>query len=236
MEHISDIQIKKRVLSVISKLKKDHFLKKDISRYKKGIKNKETWFDSLVVINWYVKNFNPKYYLEIGVRRGRSMSVALSEPSIVKAYGFDSWIEDYASIPEQSIVTGNPGEEFVINELEKMNISNLPVLITGKTIDTLHTFFSDLNNPQMFDLILVDGDHTEFGAIIDLDMALEHLSPGGCLIFDDIRHPLLPDLRKLWDCKYKINFANWLFIDDESEDGTGVVFRPPFDHIKEFIK
>lgn len=236
MEHISDIQIKKRVLSIISKLKIDYFLEKDINRYKKAIENNETWFDALVVINWYAKNLNPKYYLEIGVRRGRSMSVILSESSDVKAYGFDFWIENYASVPEQGIITENPGEEFVIDELKKINIDNLPVLITGKSGDTLPAFLLDINNPQTFDLILVDGDHSEIGAIIDLDIAFEHLSPGGCLIFDDIRHPLHPELRNLWDYKYKVNFANWLFIDDENDFGTGIVFRPPFDHLKEFMQ
>jgi hypothetical protein len=93
------------VLSIISKLKIDYFLEKDINRYKKAIENNETWFDALVVINWYAKNLNPKYYLEIGVRRGRSMSVILSESSDVKAYGFDFWIENYASVPEQGIIT-----------------------------------------------------------------------------------------------------------------------------------
>ena len=228
MEYISDIAVKKRVLDIISKLTPNYHYDIDISRFKQGIQNKETWFSNTVALNWFTHNFFPKNYLEIGVHRGRSLAVVFAENPKMDIYGFDMWIRDYAEI-------SNPGEEFVLNELRKFSVNNLPKLITGNSHDTLKAFFNNPNNPQLFDLITVDGDHTVYGAICDLDISINHLSPGGCLIFDDIRHHAHPELRELWDNKYKVVFKDWLFIDDESSVGTGLLFKPPFKRIKEFL-
>ena len=50
----------------------------------------------------------------------------------------------------------------------------------------------------MFDLILVDGDHSEAGAHQDLQNVFPRLAPGGMLVFDDIAHPAHHYLLTLW--------------------------------------
>jgi len=50
----------------------------------------------------------------------------------------------------------------------------------------------------MFDLITVDGDHSEEGAFDDLLNVIPHLNVGGILVFDDIAHPTHPYLLGVW--------------------------------------
>ena len=59
------------------------------------------------------KNINVENYMEIGVRRGRSMAMLASQSPNANFYGFDMWIEDYCG-------SENPGPEFVKSELEKV--------------------------------------------------------------------------------------------------------------------
>ena len=53
-----------------------------------------------------------------------------------------------------------------------------------------------------FDLVYVDGWHTELGAWVDVVLSLARLRPGGVLIVDDWQHPfmarLAPALRTLF--------------------------------------
>ena len=53
-----------------------------------------------------VKNIKISNYLEIGVRRGRSMSVLASQANDADFYGFDLWVKNYTG-------SENPGAEFV---------------------------------------------------------------------------------------------------------------------------
>jgi predicted O-methyltransferase YrrM len=46
-----------------------------------------------------------------------------------------------------------------------------------------------------FDLILIDGDHSQAGATQDLMETYEHLAPKGYIVFDDITHPNYPFLQ-----------------------------------------
>lgn len=49
----------------------------------------------------------------------------------------------------------------------------------------------------LYDLFLVDGDHSDKGAMEDLEVAYDNLNPGGYLIFDDIIHH--PSLETVFD-------------------------------------
>ena len=223
--------VKRRVYKILSNLSSDHWLQSNLENYKKQLNTEEQWFDSISFLNWYAHNFKPKNYLEVGVRRGRSIAQVLVESPETNAYGFDLWIPDYASIPQQGIYTSNPGPEFVLAELKKLGVENLPTLIRGDSHETLPSFFDNSNNPQEFDLIFIDGDHTYTGAKIDLDIAFEHLAPGGALLFDDIYHRSHLYLSKLWDT-YKNKFDDYLFIEDVSGNGAGVAFKPPYTQLE----
>jgi predicted O-methyltransferase YrrM len=133
---------------------------------------------------------HPRRYLEIGVRRGRSMAMQLAGCQEVEAVGFDMWMENYAGME-------NPGPAFVKSEMKKVSPSAKVQLIDGNSHQTVPEFLR-ANPATMFDLITVDGDHSEKGALQDLRDVLPTLSIGGAIVFDDISHPQHPYLIKTW--------------------------------------
>jgi FkbM family methyltransferase len=224
MPALQDAENKRRVYRIISGLEKDCWLERNLTRYQDI---DHSWFDTATLLNWCAHVLKPECYLEIGVRCGRSMSQVLVESPQTQAYGFDLWIPDYGSEPDKGIITTNPGPEFVLAGLKKLGVRQLPILTQGDSHITVPAFFHNPANPQSFDLILVDGDHTDEGARADLELAFAHLVPGGVLILDDITHPSHPGLKAVWDECAK-RFPDHLFINDGFGTGTGVVFRPPF--------
>jgi glycosyltransferase involved in cell wall biosynthesis/ADP-heptose:LPS heptosyltransferase/predicted O-methyltransferase YrrM len=224
----NDIDGKRRVLSIISRLTGDHWLDRNIETFKEAIELKSQWFETLSFLNWYADSFKPVNYLEIGVRRGRSMAQVLAQSPQTRAYGFDLWIENYSGTP-------NPGPGFVISELKRLQIENMPTLIDGDSHETLPAFWADPKNPISFELILVDGDHSYEGAKKDLEICFEHLAPGGALVFDDISHHSHPELRPLWE-EYKARFADYIFIEHSHGHGTGIVFKPPFIKLEQYLR
>jgi len=223
---ITDREVKQRVYTIISSLTADYWLlRNDLTPYAEASQLESNWFDLISFLNWYAHNFNPRNYIEVGVRRGRSIAQVLVESPETKAYGFDIWIENYAGVD-------NPGPEFVVSELKKLGVNNQPTLIRGNSHETLPSFFANPENPQEFDLINIDGDHSYSGAKMDLDIAFAHLAPGGAVVFDDIRHHAHPELGGLWN-EYKSKYKDYLFIEDSYGTGTGVAFKPPFTKLSE---
>ena len=220
-ESITSPTVKQRVHYIISHLTQDRWLSNDLRNYSGASTQAQSqWFDILSFLNWYAHNFKPKNYLEVGVRRGRSMSQVLVGSPDTDTYGFDMWIPGYAA-------EENPGPEFVLSEMEKLGVKKQPTFIVGNSHETLPSFFSNPEHPQEFDLINIDGDHSYSGAKMDLDIAFSHLAPGGALVFDDISHHAHPELTTLWD-EYKKKYPDYLFIDDSYRTGTGIAFKPPF--------
>jgi predicted O-methyltransferase YrrM len=132
----------------------------------------------------------PRRYMEIGVRRGRSLAMVLAACPDVEAVGFDMWMENYAGME-------NPGPAFVQQEMQKISSAAKIQLIDGNSHETVPQFLA-ANPDAMFDLITVDGDHSEKGALQDLRDVLPRLSVGGAIVFDDISHPAHPYLIKTW--------------------------------------
>lgn len=133
---------------------------------------------------------SPKHYLEIGVRRGRTACTVARACASVNIHAFDMWIPEYAGME-------NPGPEFVRQELRKHGHTGQVVFTDGNSHQTVPNYLRA--NPGLeFDLILVDGDHSEEGALADLLTVLPRLRPGGVLVFDDIVHPAHPFLLKVW--------------------------------------
>ena len=222
---------KQHVLNIITKLKPDYWLEKNFTRYQ----DTGAWFDTATLLNWIARALKPKNYLEIGVRRGRSMAQVLVESPGTEAFGFDLWIPDYGSNPAEGIHTTNPGPEFVLGELAGLGVSRLPKLVRGDSHETVPAFFKNPDHPQKFDLVLVDGDHSTTGARADLELAFAHLAPGGMLIFDDICNSAHPELRAVWD-EFSRRHPDYLFINDHTGAGTGVAFCPPFNRLQAAVE
>lgn len=230
----TDLASKQRVFDILERLEKDYWLDQNIKNYKKIIQNKSKCFDSVSFLNWYSNIIKPQYYLEIGVRRGRSMAQVMCQSPTTKTYGFDMWVPEYSSVPENGISTQNPGPGFVLNELEKLGVKRIPALIKGNSHETLTAFWENAHNPKRFDLMFVDGDHTYAGAKQDLEICFGHLAEQGVLLFDDLNHPEHPDLKNLWK-EIKDRYSDCLYIEDSFGMGTGVAFKPPFDFLAKLL-
>ena len=172
------------------------------------------YLDIVNVLYAASKTIQPRTYLEIGVRRGRSVCTVARGCPKVEVLAFDMWVPGYAGME-------NPGPEFVKTELKKHGHTGEIFFINGNSHQTIPTFFKQ--NPQaMFDMITVDGDHSEEGALDDLKNVIPRLSVGGILVFDDIVHPAHPYLLNVW--KKAMTMFPYLTSFEFTELGYGVAF------------
>lgn len=173
--------------------------------------------DIVTVLLGLAEILRPRRYLEIGVRRGRSASAVASRSPQCDLALFDMWIPGYAGMD-------NPGPEFVRKELERVGHRGRCEFVEGDSHETLPAFFS-ARRDAAFDLITVDGDHSDEGATQDLCWVLPRLSIGGAVVFDDIAHPSHPGLRAVWQrlVADDARFSSWSL--DEAGYGVGFAVR-----------
>lgn len=170
--------------------------------------------DIITVLLALTQVLAPRRYLEIGVRRGRSVGAVASRAPTADLVLCDMWMENYAGM-------ANPGVEFVQAELTRLGHTGTREFISGNSHETIPRFFSK-NPDARFDLITVDGDHTPGGAAQDLIDVLPRLSIGGAIVFDDVCHPAHPELHQIW-CDLVAGdrrFSSWMY----DEVGYGVAF------------
>ena len=181
------------VIEVLDKLSDDTFTQGMIETYRQGINLLGDDWDYLDITNSLYaisKLGQPENYLEIGVRRGRSVCIVAAASPNVNIYGFDLWQEGYGG-------NDNPGSDFVKSELNRLGHNGKTEFISGDSHFTVPQFLK--NNPNLtFDLITVDGDHSLTGALDDLTNVVDRLRVGGVIVFDDIDNPYCPGLDKVW--------------------------------------
>lgn len=151
------------VLSVLESLEQDDYSVYVSRFYREGLeKFAPDWqyLDILTVLRAASELIKPKNYLEIGVRRGRSMAMVSSVAPQADCVGFDMWIQDYAGMK-------NPGGDFVTEELRRLGHTGDIKMISGNSHQTLKEFFK-ANPGRQFDIITVDGDHSDKGAYEDI--------------------------------------------------------------------
>lgn len=198
MEAASKIQVHVRVLDILKELEAPEFW---INWYEEGLeKFGEHWgyIDLLGLLYISCKWLHPKSYLEIGVASGRSTSIVGALMPNCNITGIDVWPNSRLDIP--------------INNLKAVEYRGEFTQIHGSS----HQELPKLKGKK-FDLILVDGDHREEGAIRDLKAVIPMIPRGGVLIFDDY---CAPWLGKTWD---EIVRPNGRFSTAEyRESGAGV--------------
>ena len=202
-------------LKLLEKLPEDDYLNFLINFYKKGLNNfGENWVYADIVssLNAITSYVNIENYLEIGVRRGRSMMVVSKNAPDADLFGFDLWVENYIGID-------NPGSDYVEKKLRDSGHNGNIEFINGDSRKTIPSFFK--SQPELFfDLITVDGDHRIKGAKIDIKNTVKRLKVGGILIFDDISSPHHPYLNGIWK---KEIISNPRYYSYEYEDiGLGI--------------
>lgn len=183
----------REVLDVLGKLTPDDYTSYVARYYEAGLSRfGDDWVyaDICTVLLSAAQIVAPTSYLEIGVRRGRSMAMVAEVAPEARLFGFDMWMADYAGIP-------NPGPDFVRSEMKRLGHRGTLEFISGDSHATVPSFFHA--NPELtIDMITVDGDHSHDGALADLRTVIPRLSLGGVLVFDDITHPEHPYLLDVW--------------------------------------
>lgn len=162
-----------------------------------GIEAKDGRWEIRSALRAIATEFQPKTYLEIGVRRGWSLAQVVAGNPSVTVTAIDMWVPGYGGVD-------NPGPEFVLSQVKRAvgEWASYPVFLSGDSHQILPTL------EPGFDLITVDGDHTGPGAIADLNEAYRLLNPGGFIVFDD----LLPvsdggcSLREAWEATKRDGF------------------------------
>ena len=209
-----------QVLDVLNKITPNNDVKFAKEFIEKGIeKYGDSWLyadinTALITIG---KNIDVENYMEIGVRRGRSMAMLASQSPNANFYGFDMWIEDYCG-------SENPGPDFVKSELGKVGYNGKISFVNGDSKKTVPKFFKD-NPDTYFDVITVDGDHSIGGAIKDLNNVMPRLKIGGILVFDDISSQEHSYLSQVWvkQVKNRSNFYTYEF--DDLGLGVAIAIR-----------
>lgn len=179
----------------------------------------ETWryADIVTLLLGLAETLKPRRYLEIGVRRGRSACAVASMAPGCDLVLFDMWVQDYAGME-------NPGPALVRAELARVGHRAGCDFVDGDSHQTLPRYFT-AHPSDAFDLITVDGDHTDEGATRDLCDVLPRLAVGGAVVFDDISHPSHPGLRAVWErlVGQDSRFSAWSF--DQVGYGVGFALR-----------
>ena len=191
-----------------------------IEFYDEGLRRfGERWgyADIVTVLLGLAEILKPRRYLEIGVRRGRSVCAIAKSISECEIVMFDMWVKNYAGIE-------NPGPDFVKAELKRIGHRGRSEFINGNSHETLTEYFA-ANPGKTFDLITVDGDHTNLGAAQDICDVLPRLTIGGAIVFDDVCHPKTPGLRDVWRRMVVDNpqLSSWTY--DEVGYGIGFAIR-----------
>lgn len=205
----------RRAIRIIACLEADDYIRYLLAYYTAGLERfGDAWryADIVTVLLAAAQLVRPQHYLEIGARRGRSMAMVAATCPECEIVGFDLWLPDYAGMP-------NPGPDFVRAEMKKLGHTGRLELISGNSHETLPRYFSE-HPDTFFDLITVDGDHSEKGAQRDLHDVLPRLKVGGVIVLDDICHPAHPYLGNVWQRVVAADprFAAWQF----TELGYGV--------------
>lgn len=181
-------------------------------------KRGDTFFDYYHLLWTLGANMQPKRILEIGCRTGISVAQLLS--SIIKYDGLKIVLCDIF------------GDGFISPMLIQMNLKHLN--IPQETINSIEFLVGDSlkeipeykqkNPDQLFDYILVDGNHDKNIAMQDLENVVDMLDIGGILVFDDISQDGC-NLGDVWHTFGQAHYTRFLFHENFDGKGVGVAIR-----------
>jgi hypothetical protein len=180
-------------------------------RQQLGSQRASGYWDLACALNYFGRRLRPASYLEIGVRRGKSMAQVITGQPSCNVVAIDLWLSPYGGVD-------NPGPDFVRQEMSRLGHTGELQMLSGESQRVLPRFVAE-NPRRRFDLITVDGDHTNDGAWSDLSATVELLEPGGWLLFDDLTHPL-HTLMPVWD-RFEKEYAAIVECARNDRDHTG---------------
>lgn len=169
------------VLAAYGQLTPDFQLENWAANIRARLDAGQPYWDLAAAIRQLAFRLQPASYMEIGIRRGKSMAMVAATCPETAIFGFDLWMTPYGGAE-------NPGPDFVRSEMARLGHRGPLTLTSGDSQETVKEF-SRLNPDIRFDLITVDGDHSDEGAWRDLTNAASLIAPGGFIVFDDLIHP-----------------------------------------------
>jgi predicted O-methyltransferase YrrM len=217
-EHgVRDPEITAGTIDVIDRLSADRSLDAYRESLRGIARDRRPYWDLACALSYLAECFPIEDYLEIGVRRGKSMAQVASRRPDCRIVGCDMWMSPYGGVD-------NPGPTFVQDEMTRLGHRGSLELISGSSHDVLPAFKAQRPR-ERFDVVTVDGDHSDEGAWADLVEAVDLVRPGGFLVFDDITHPL-HTLASVW-ARFRQSYGGTFEFAENLADhkGTGVARR-----------
>jgi len=127
-----------------------------------------------------------KDYLEVGVQEGNSLRVVLAEAAALESVTLvDTWGGQYGG-------TARGSHHHIERLVSEVGFSGRVTFRDGNSHVILPQLIAE---GASFDLVTIDGDHSEAGGAQDLRDGWKLVRPGGWLVFDDITHPAHPYLK-----------------------------------------
>jgi predicted O-methyltransferase YrrM len=124
----------------------------------------------------------------------------------------DIWGSDYGG-------SGRGNHNHISDMLQSIHYSGNIEFLDGDSKQTIPTLVDRYNG--FFDLILVDGDHSYEGGMIDLENVFPLCKSSGIILFDDINHAAHLYLDKCFD-EFTNKYSNQITNISKSYDGHGV--------------
>lgn len=153
----------------------------------------------------------PERYLEIGTREGGSLAVVLENaPTLRRVVCADTWGGEWGG-------SGRGSHDHIDKLLALRLYAGSAEYLDGDSKATIPTL------RETFDLVLVDGDHSEEGGRADLENTWPLVAAGGCLVFHDITHPAHPYLARVWS-EFVFRHAGSIRTHNTIEEPYGVAF------------
>jgi predicted O-methyltransferase YrrM len=214
---VRDPEVAASALEIIDRLSTDPSLDAYRASLRTVARERRSYWDLACVLSYLAECFPLSDYLEIGVRRGKSMAQVAARRPDCRIVGCDLWMSPYGGVD-------NPGPDFVQDEMARLGHRGSVELFSGSSHDVLPAFRAERPR-ERFDVVTVDGDHTDEGAWSDLVQAVDLVRPGGFLVFDDITHPL-HTLARVWG-RFRETYAETFEFAENLADhsGTGVARR-----------
>lgn len=167
------------------------------------------------ILSSICKKQSPKKYLEIGTHKGESLITVIKNSHIPPSRIV--CCDDFSMIFGDNEKIDN--FDHIKKILKQIKYSGNISFLNGDSkieIPKIH---------EIFDLILVDGDHSFHGAWQDLLNVWPLLEIGGLLVFDDLCHPQAPWLKHVF-----FDFSNFIrkrgkiiYYSEDKPMGVGVL-------------
>jgi predicted O-methyltransferase YrrM len=219
-QYIVGGSVVREALMILNRLSPDQYQEYVTRFYKAGLDrfgDRWQYADLNTALLGLANAIAPATYLEIGVRRGRSLAMVASRSPRCHIVGCDLFLDHYAGME-------NPGPDFVRAEVKRVGFTGQLDFLVGDSHRMLPDYFR--HHPDaFFDLVTVDGDHSEAGAGADLATVMPRVKIGGAVVFDDLSNPSHPELSRVWDEAVRSRSDFSVFTFSEIGFGVGVAVR-----------